>query len=455
MLRKAFTLIAVALLASSHLPAAAPPADAARMDQIARFYVDTNQFMGSVLVARGDEVVFSKSYGFANLEWQVPNALDGKFRIGSVTKQFTAAAILLLEERGKLKTGDPVKKYYPDAPAAWDQVTIYHLLTHTSGIPNFTSFPDYQKTEPLPSTAEETIKRFRDKPLEFAPGAEMRYSNSGYVLLGAIIEKASGMGYAQFLEESIFKPLGLKNTGYESNRAILPHRAAGYAPGRMGPENAGFVDMSVPFAAGALYSTVGDLHLWNRALFGHKLLSEASVKKMTTPPKGDYALGIAVGDVEGTRVFHHGGGIAGFNCKLAYYPDTHITVVALSNLNGGGADNIVDRLGRVALGKTVVLPSERKAVKVPRATLEKYVGTYQLRPGFDLWFRIEGDGLTVQATNQPPMPLRAESKTTFFPLPIDAEFEFVLDTKGKVTGVHARQGGRDTLAPRTSDTTPK
>ena len=448
MLGRIFTLVAVAMLSATATSAAAPAVNAARMDTIAQFYVDTNQFMGTVLVARGEDVLFSKAYGFANLEWKIPNALDGKFRIGSVTKQFTAAAILLLEERGKLSTNDLVKKHYPDAPAAWDQVTIYHLLTHTSGIPNFTSFPDYMKTEPLPSTAEETIKRFRDKPLEFKPGAEMRYSNSGYVLLGAVIEKVSGKSYADFLDENIFKPLGLKDTGYDVNRKVLTHRAAGYTPGPGGPQNAGFIDMTVPGAAGGLYSTVGDLHRWNRALFGHKLLSAASVKKMTTPPKGDYALGIAVGEADGVRFFQHGGGITGFNCKLVYYPESQMTIVALSNINGGGADAIVDRFGKVAMGKTVVLPSERKRIKVSKAVLEKYVGTYNLWPGFDLTFRIEGEGLVVQATNQPRMPLAAESETLFFALPVEAEFEFEVDATGKVTGVHARQNGRDTLAKR-------
>ncbi len=448
MVRKIFTLVLVAMLSATATSADAPAVNAARMDTIARIYVDTNQFMGTVLVARGDNVLFSKAYGFANLEWKIPNALDGKFRIGSVTKQFTAAAILLLEERGKLSTSDLVKKHYPDAPAAWGEVTIYHLLTHTSGIPNFTSLPDYQKSEPMPSTADETLKRVRDKPLEFKPGAEMRYSNSGYVLLGAIIEKVSGKSYADFLEENIFKPLGLKDTRYDVNRKVLTHRVSGYTPGRNGPENAGLIDMSVPGAAGGLYSTVGDLHRWNRALFGHKLLSAASVKKMTTPPKGDYALGIAVGNDGGVRFFQHGGGISGFNCKLVYYPDSQMTIVALSNINGGGADAIVDRLGKVALGKTVVLPSERKRIKVSKAVLEKYVGKYNLWPGFDLNFRVEGEGLIVQATNQPPMPLAAETEKLFFALPVEAEFEFELDANGKVTGVHARQNGRDTLAKR-------
>src|SRR5580658_5065438 len=156
--------------------------DAARMDQIVQSYVADHKFMGTALVARGDQVLFTKAYGSANLEWDVPNTPDTKFRLGSVTKQFTAASILLLEERGKLSVTDPVKKYMPDAPSAWEKVTIRHLLTHTSGIPNFTGFVDYRKLEPFPTTATELVARFRDKPLDFQPGENWSYSNSGYVL---------------------------------------------------------------------------------------------------------------------------------------------------------------------------------------------------------------------------------------------------------------------------------
>jgi len=163
-----------------------------RMEQVVQSYVSDTQFMGSVLVARGGTIVLDKGYGFANLEWNIPNTPTTKFRLGSITKQFTAASILLLEERGKLKTDDPVKKYIPDAPAAWDKVTIYNLLTHTSGIANFTSFPDYASTETAPTTPEKLVARFRDKPLEFQPGEKWNYSNSGYVLLGYLIEKISG-----------------------------------------------------------------------------------------------------------------------------------------------------------------------------------------------------------------------------------------------------------------------
>jgi CubicO group peptidase (beta-lactamase class C family) len=209
--------------------------DLSRMEEVIHSYGGSNKFMGSILVARNDQILLDKGYGYANLEWQVPNSPDTKFRLGSITKQFTAACILLLKERGKLKTDDLVKKYLPDAPATWDHITIYNLLTHTSGIPNFTEFPDYQSSEATPTTPEQLVARFRDKPLEFQPGEDWRYSNSNYVLLGYLIEKITGQRYQDFVEENIFMPLGMQNSGYDSNTAIIPQRAGGYSPGPNGP----------------------------------------------------------------------------------------------------------------------------------------------------------------------------------------------------------------------------
>ena len=311
----ALTFVAVQVCAS-HCAAQSIPS---RMDAIVRSYVDQKQFMGSVLVAEKGDVVFEKSYGFANLEWNEANASSTKYRLGSLTKQFTAASVLLLEERGKLNTADPVKKYLPDAPAAWDQVTIYHLLTHTSGIPNFTDFPDYIATQATPTTPQALVGRFRDKPLDFAPGTQYRYSNSGYVVLGFLIEAISGKTYAQFLQENIFAPLHMAESGYDVNAAILMHRASGYVPSANAPVHAGYIDMTVPFSAGGLYSTTPDLLRWQEALFGGHLLSASSLKKMTTPYRSGYACGLAVHTVAGRTVVEHAGGINGFNTQMAYY----------------------------------------------------------------------------------------------------------------------------------------
>ena len=315
--------------------------------------------MGAVLVARGDDVLLDKGYGFANLEWSIPDSPKTKFRLGSITKQFTAASILLLEQSGKLNVNDAVKKYMPDAPAAWDNITIFHLLTHTSGIPNFTSFSDYRKLEPFSTTVAELVARFRDKPLDFQPGEKWSYSNSGYVLLGYLLEKLSGESYARFVEDNIFKPLCMVDSGYDSNSAVIPNRASGYTRGQNGMVNAGYIDMTIPLSAGALYSTTEDLLRWEQGLFGGKLLSPASLKKMTTPFKNDYGFGLGIHAVNGHEEIAHGGGIEGFNTALAYYPDDRLTVVVLGNVEGLATQEIAADLHTIAEGGSVVLSSER------------------------------------------------------------------------------------------------
>lgn len=417
-----------------------------RLDEIAQSYVSNKQFMGSVLLVRDQTVLFNKGYGFANVEWNVPNDSKTKFRLGSVTKQFTAACVLLLEERGKLKTDAPVTKYLPNAPASWDKVTIYHLLTHTSGIPSFTDFPDYASTEAFPTTPEKLVSRFRDRPLDFQPGEKFKYSNSGYVLLGYLIEKLSGQNYSQFVEENIFKPLKMQDSGYDSNSAIIPHRASGYTPDPEGIRNTGYVDMTVPFSAGALYSTTEDLVRWEQGLYSGKVLSAASLQKMTTPAKDNYAMGLVVSTENGHRKFSHGGSIEGFNTSLAYYPDDKLAVVVLGNVNGGAPDQIARQLGEVVHGQRVVLPTERKEVTLPPDTLAKYVGGYELAPGVVIRMTVENGQLMTQATGQPKFPLYAESESKFFLKVVDAQVEFFKDETGAVSYLMLHQGGRDMKA---------
>jgi CubicO group peptidase (beta-lactamase class C family) len=417
-----------------------------RMDKLVQSYTP-GQFMGSVLVARGSDVLLSKGYGSANLELDVPNTPKTKFRLGSITKQFTAASILLLEERGKLKVGDPVKKYLPDAPAAWDKITIFNLLTHTSGIPSFTDFPDYAPTEPFPTTPEKLVARFRDKPLEFEPGARFNYSNSGYVLLGYLIEKVSGGTYERFAQENIFAPLGMNDSGYDSNSAIIMRRAAGYSPSSKGLINAGYIDMSIPHAAGGLYSTTEDMSKWEQALFGGRILSAASLQKMTQPFKDDYAFGLHVETVNGRKEIAHGGSIEGFDTFMAYYPDSKITVVVLANLNGP-ADDIGSQLSALAHGDAITLNSERKEITLSRQVLAQYVGSYALQPGLDIVVTVEGSQLITQGTGQEKIPVFPESEIVFFAKVMDAQLEFVKDASGKVTHLMLHQGRANMRAPR-------
>lgn len=419
-----------------------------RIQQIIESHVTKHDFMGSVLIAKGDRVLLSQGYGSANLEWDIPNSPTTKFRLGSVTKQFTASCVLLLEERGKWKITDPIKKYMPDAPAAWDKVTIYHLLTHTSGIPSFTGFPDYADSKAKTTTPKELVDRFRTKPLEFEPGTKWNYSNSGYVLLGYLIEKVSGQSYQQFLQANIFDRLGMEDSGYDSNTAIIHHRASGYTPSRDGIMNTGFNNMTVPFSAGGLYSTTEDLLKWERGLFGGKVLSAASLKEMTTPFKENYAFGLFVSSPNGHKKIDHGGGIEGFNTELAYWPEDELTVVVLANLNGGAPDEIAAQVAATIHGEKVTLPSERKEITLQRDVLQSYVGTYELNPKIDVNITLEGDHLETQLTGQPKIPMFAETPTTFFLKIVDAQLEFGKDASGKVTQVTLHQGGRDIVCKR-------
>jgi CubicO group peptidase (beta-lactamase class C family) len=424
--------------------------DTARMEQIVESYVKSRSFMGAVLVARGADVVFSRSYGSANLEWDIPNTLSTKFRLGSITKQFTAASILLLEERGHLSTGDSIAKYVRDAPPDWERITLFHILTHTSGLPDLTRRPDYRALLLTSTPLATVIAALREQPLEFTPGEKVSYNNAGYVLLGYVIEKASGVTYERFVQDNLFTPLGMKDSGYDSNVAIIPRRASGYAPSPLGFINADHVHASVAHGAGALYSTTEDLLRWEQGLFGGKMLSAASLRKMTTPFRDEYALGVVVRSANGRRVVEQAGGIGGFSTFLAHYPDDRLTVAVLANVSGQAPSAIASSLATIALGGTVLTAAERVEISLPKEALRKFVGVYDMRPGVHLRIRLEGDRLTVQVDGGGfPLPLFAESQTRFFLRAVDVQIDFTTDASGEVTALVLHQDGRDITAPRT------
>ena len=304
------------------------------VDEFITPYVDARSFSGSVLIAQGENILISKGYGMANLEHDVPNTPQTKFRLGSLTKQFTAMAILMLQEQGQLNVQDPVCNYMPDCPETWQSVTIHHLLTHSSGIPNLTDFPDYEETMASRSTVSGTIDTFRDKPLHFTPGTRFSYSNSGYIVLGHIIEQSAGKPpYAAYVRENIFEPLNMMNTGYDQNSLVLNDRASGYV--RMDPDtfrNADYLEMSIPHAAGALYSTVEDLYLWDRALYTESLVSQSSLNMMFMPDKDEYGYGWYISEILDRKVTAHGGGINGFATSIARFVDDDVVIIVLSNI---------------------------------------------------------------------------------------------------------------------------
>ena len=256
------------------------------------------------------------------------------------------------------------------------------------------------------------------------------------------------------MQDNIFVPLGMKDSGYDSNSAIIRHRAAGYSPGPNGTENAGYINMTVPLSAGGLYSTTEDLLRWEQGLFGGKLLSSASLQKMTTPFRNDYACGLGVHTANGRKVIEHGGGIEGFNTMLAYYPEDQLTVVVLSNINGPSTEAVASKLASVAHGEKVVLQSEWKEVTVDPKVLDGYAGNYELGPKFILTVTREGDKLVTQATGQPKVPIFAEGERDFFAKVVDAQITFVTDARGRATELILHQGGQDLHAKRVEGEAP-
>jgi CubicO group peptidase (beta-lactamase class C family) len=326
-------------------------------DQMAAL-AKNDSFSGVVLVMKAGRPLLREAYGQANYELDVPNTVETKFRLGSITKQFTAMAIMILAERGTLSVEDPISKHLESTPSAWDKITIRHLLTHTSGIPSYTGFPQMMsRTVRLPATVEEIIGTFREKTLEFEPGEKFTYSNSGYIVLGKIVERASGQDYESFLRQNICQPLEMKDTGYDQNMAILPRRAAGYARVLGVLANAPYIDMTWPHAAGALYSTVDDLARWDQALAAGKLIGADSYQTMFTPVKGSYAFGWFVREREGHKEIGHGGGIHGFSSSILRYPDDKLCVIVLNNVVPTRSEQIGRDLAAIVLG----LPTKTSA----------------------------------------------------------------------------------------------
>jgi CubicO group peptidase (beta-lactamase class C family) len=408
-------------------------------------------YSGTVIVTKGGEPLLRAAYGEANRELGVPNRPETKMRLGSVTKQFTAMAVLILAEQGKLKLDDRIVEKVDFAPAAWKDITVRHLLNHTSGIPNFTDFPDYMPKRTWPQTHEEMVARFRDKPLEFEPGSRFNYSNSGYFLLGIIIEKASGQKYEDFLEEAILGPVGMADTGYDWSREILPGRAAGYELGPDGPVNAAPIDMGQPFAAGALYSTVDDLAKWDRALAGKKLISKESYAEMFKPAHDGYAFGWAVAEKDGRLEQSHGGGIDGFNSLVVRFPEEDLFLAFLSNLVPARLNLLSKSLAAIARGEEPERPWAFEPAKIDPAVYDGYVGRYAVAPEFVVTVSRDGDRLFVQAPEQPKFELMPASETEFVLKGVEARMVFRKVEEGKAGEAVLLQGGREMPAPRVEE----
>ncbi|WP_342374297.1 serine hydrolase [Myxococcus stipitatus] len=359
------------------------------IEKLAARYHEYRQFNGAVLVADEKGVVLKKAYGLANFEWRVPVAPDTKFRIASLSKQFTAMVIMQLVAEGKLGLEDSLGKLLPEyRQDTGARITLTHLLNHTSGIPNFTSHPDFgSKAARNPIPAAEFIKQFASGDLEFEPGTKYAYSNSGYYLLGSIIERVTGRTYAQAVQERIFDPVGMKSSGYDVSAEVLPKRASGYAAMPDGIRNAAYLEMSHPFAAGGLYSTVEDLYRWDRALRTDTLLPAALKQRMFTPGLQGYAFGWEVQPVKlddgKTEVVlqSHRGGVEGFSTLIARSPDKKLAVIVLSNVRGSNVQGLASGILSILHGVDPQAPrrsiAEAVMTALAKGTVAEAVATYR------------------------------------------------------------------------------
>jgi CubicO group peptidase (beta-lactamase class C family) len=316
---------------------------ALQIERLLDRYFDYGQLNGTVLVVEAGETIFRQGFGMANREWDIPNGPDTKYRIGSVTKQFTAALVLQLVEQGEIELSAPITRYLTDyRKETGDKVTVHQLLCHTSGVPSYTTPEFFEKHSRESYELTEFVQRFASGDLEFEPGSEYAYSNSGYHLLGAIIEKVTGQTYAEVLRENILKPVGMSDSGFDVTAAILKKRAQGYSTSSGGYRNAEYLDMGIPYSAGSMYSTVDDLRKWVTALRTDQVLSAESKQRMYSPNLRNYGYGVDISeretgeDGETTTAISHGGGINGFHCLLSNAVEQDHVVVILDNVEQGG-----------------------------------------------------------------------------------------------------------------------
>jgi CubicO group peptidase (beta-lactamase class C family) len=337
------SMLAAAGIAGA-VPLPAPLVTPDRVNAIVQPYVADRSFMGQVLVAKGDTILFDRFFGQANVEWNVAFRPDTRFRIGSITKQFTAAAVMKLVAEKKVELDAAASTYVTDLPAAWSDVTVRQLLDQTAGLPNYTNDPRFSAVSRQPTKPRDLVTLVADKGPEFAAGSEWRYSNTNYLVLGILIEDVSGKPYAVFLRDTLFAPLAMNGTEFDSVNRIIPHRAAGYRNTAKALSNANYTDESAPFSAGGLVATGHDLFKWERALFAGRILGPQYSKLMTEPVKEEYAFGLWNHDREGVHQIEHGGQINGFNSEMAYYPESDVTVIVLSNVEGESAKLISEEI---------------------------------------------------------------------------------------------------------------
>jgi len=432
-----------------------------RIDSLATaFLANSHTPAISVAVLRGSDTLVMKGYGDASIEAHRAATASTVYRIGSITKQFTSAAIMRLIERGKLSLEDPMSKFLPDVPTHGRTVTVRELLNHTSGIHNYTADREWSKHWDEDLTPRQIVAFVDNDTLDFAPGTRWSYDNTGYVLLGMIIEKVTGEPYAKYLQHDLFTPLGLKSTSYCPSRPTDPSFADGYTSATGSAKPAAYLSMTHPFSAGALCSTVRDLVVWQRALAGGRVVNAKSYALMTTADtlnngrRFSYGFGLVPGMLGTHRSIAHGGGVNGFTTSSIFFPDDSVNVVVFSN-SDRGPDPTALNIARVVLGIPLVAgPKPLVAVPLSDADRDRLPGIYDLAAPnggtFVVHIIVENGQLMTQAEGpgQGKFPLVHVGNLQFgaaFDPSLRVSF---ISENGKIAKLRLEQGGGAMEGPR-------
>lgn len=396
----------------------------AEVDRYLAPYIQMKDFSGTVLIAKNGKILVRKGYGMANYELGTPNSSQTKFHIASLSKTFTAAAIVLLEKQGLLGFDDPLSKFLPDFPNS-DKIKISHLLTHSSGIPDFYALPEYEELKTKPMTPSDWIALLKTKPLDFEPGKQNSYSNSGYALLACVIEKVSGKSYEDFLRERIFAPLKMENTGTWDDARVIMNRASGYDPWIDAVEliNTPFYDKSVLVGSGSLYSTVDDLYAWYKSIYAGSLFRMDSVA---------YPYGWGVRKRFKRDLIEQGGNDPGFVSNLSAYLKDDVCVIVMGNVRTGSIDKIKDDLGAIVFKEKYELPMVRKTIAVNPKIFRDYVGHYEVSPKLIMTVKTDGQHLYLKGTGGYFLPLEPLSDTKYFYRQFYVPIVFDRDKDGRV-----------------------
>ena len=395
-------------------------------------YVKTGDFSGCILISKNDKIIFENCYGFANQSFKVPNEINTKFKIGSVSKQFTAAAILIMEQQGLLKTTDTLSKFFPNHSNA-ERITIQQLLTHTSGITDIYNVPDFNKLSSQKKTISDLTKLVLDFELQFEPGTQYQYSNGGYAILAEIIEKLSGSTYQDYLNEHIFHPLNMNASGHNRYNDVIPNLAVGYDPsGYSKVKITDFLDPELLKGSGSLYSTVQDLQLWIKSIKNRSLMNKESYEKLLKNYGNNYGYGISLYKSFEEPVFGHDGRVNGYIADYLHYEESDISVIILGNIQTGVADFFRRDIAAIVFNKE----HKSRVKRIPpennsKIDKEKIIGTYAFGPNFKVYVEeIEGS-IQARANEGAYSELVLLEDKRFFNRTLYSYIEFIDDDQGK------------------------